>query len=198
MSEDHTSSEDRRLVQWKQSVNVCVKRIKQLQDGIDRSKTGIESSMVALVNALREQGLLLQEITGHQAIAERDAEVWERVQGELPFDLIAAKKRMALARKLPEPVKTFEDARVVYRSVCEQVELLRVTEGEGNPGKVQDQFTHCLNTFSLLKQKWQKVLVAYPLEQSSPQRMKTFLADTEWIVEARAAAQRMLQHGTQT
>lgn len=140
-----------------------------------------EAAFVGVINALREQGILLQEICRHNQLTPR---FLQPIQSDLPFDLAAARGRMALARHLKSPVTSFAEASDVYRQVLEGIELL--TKGDdGDDGGVSlmlDKVTTFLKRMKCFKQDLQKAYRAVPLEEFSRTRLVDFLDATSWVV----------------
>ena len=175
-----TTYEDKAAIQRREAITEGVSKITELQLKIDDARDDIQSGFVSVVNAMRSQGLELMRMADREQIAFS----FFNGLGQMPFDFETAKNRISLAKKLPKPVKTFEEAREVYRSVFEQMNLLEVdATADGNRGVSHDPFLMALNAFVIIKQKFQKALSATPIEQCPRDMLKTLVADTQWAVE---------------
>jgi len=189
MNNTLTTYEESSKIQRGEATAAGVERIVQLQQKIDDSKGDIEASFVAVGNAMRAQGLELLRMADREQITFR----FFTSLRDMPFDYETAKQRVSLASKMPKPATTFEGFREVYRSVLEQMNLLQVEESTGgNRGVAHDPFSIALNSFVLIKQKFQKAFVLTPMEKCSPDLLKTIVADTQWAVEINAAARNAL------
>jgi hypothetical protein len=182
--------EERIVGQKMDSLSAGADRICKLQDKIDDARDDIESGFVVVVNSMRAQGLELLRMSDREQITFR---FFSPLKDAMPFDFETAKSRIALAKKLEKPVKTFDEAREVYRSVLEQMNLLQIDHIEGNRGVAHDPFSIALNSFVLLKQKFQKAMTLTPLDKCGQDRLKSIVADTQWAVELNAQARAELQ-----
>lgn len=152
-------------------------------------KGATETAFVGLINAMRGQGIALQEICRHDQITFK---FLQPIQERLPFNFDSARDLVALARKLPQEVTTIEEARQVIRSVLEEAELLKVEEGGGTEGLATDKATKFLATIQCVKQDWQKVERVAPMDKWSPARLHDFMDATLWLQETRERAKKIL------
>jgi hypothetical protein len=186
MNNEIATYEDRSTAQRKDAIAAGVSRIVALQQKIDDSKDDVETAFVSVVNAMRAQGMELIRMADREQVSFS----FFNTLTDMPFDFDTAKSRVSLCKKMPKAVKTFEEARDVYRSVLEQMNLLQVEEvaGGGNHGVSHDAFGLALNSFVLIKQKFQKAIMLMPIEKCAPDLLKTIVADTQWAVEINAQA----------
>jgi hypothetical protein len=186
MNNEIATYEDRSTAQRKDAIAAGVSRIVALQQKIDDSKDDVETAFVSVVNAMRAQGMELIRMADREQVSFS----FFNTLTDMPFDFDTAKSRVSLCKKMPKAVKTFEEARDVYRSVLEQMNLLQVEEvaGGGNHGISHDAFGLALNSFVLIKQKFQKAIMLMPIEKCAPDLLKTIVADTQWAVEINAQA----------
>lgn len=182
--------EERITGQKSDALAAGVGRICKLQEKIDDARDDMEANFLAAANAMRAQGLELLRMSDREQVTFG---FFKLLQETLPFDFETAKQRVALAKRMETPAKTFDEAREVYRSVLEQMNLLKIEPGESNRGVAHDPFSIALNSFVLLKQKFQKAMAMTPLEACGTDRLKSIVADTQWAVELNAQARAALQ-----
>lgn len=183
-----TTYDERSQVQRREAISAGAQRITELQRKIDEIKREVEGAFVTVVNAMREQGVELMRMADREQLTFG---FFAQIEGELPFDYETAKKRVSLAKMLPKPIKTLNEAREVYTNVLYQAELLEEKRGEANRGVSHDPFSIALNSFVLIKQKFMKAMMVMPLENCAKDRLKTIVAETQWArdlnEQARAA-----------
>jgi hypothetical protein len=183
-----TTYEDRSRIQRNEAIHEGASRIRDLQTKIDDAKDEISNGLITAVNSMRAQGLELLRMADREQLP---FSFFTSMAGELPFDFETAKHRISIAKKLTKPVRTVEEAREVYRSALEQMNLLHLETGEASRGIAHDPFSMALNSFVLIKQKFLKALMVTPIEQCAPDRLKTIVVETQWAKDlneqARAA-----------
>jgi hypothetical protein len=179
---------------------------------IVKSRARVELEMVAMINAMRHQGETLQLICGHEQISfqfvkqfsingEKTRLPWgdgTNSNGNLHEVFDTAKRRVALAARLPDKIERWEDVAVdSRRAVFLQLEFLQVGErgliDDGTAPPPNDPLAFVFRDLVRLKHGYEKCLRLKPLEQRSPAQIEDFLDQTQWIEEQRAAAKRLLR-----
>lgn len=172
----------------------------------------IDSSILAIAKALRRQGEALQRICGHDQIT---FPFIRGIQEKLPWGaglsgdertrqiFAVAKKRVALTCKIEGEITDWQSIdREARKDILQQIELLSVGDrsemGDGEAPAPRDPFTFFLNDVGRLKQSLQKCVRERPLEERTPQQLKDFLEETNWVDDQRRLAQEiLLRSGTQ-
>jgi hypothetical protein len=166
---------------------------------IIKSRDNIKSEMVEILNAAIRQGLALQRICKHEQVS---FSFIEKVRDKLPWgdDLKSvfetAKKRVAFAHGIGKEIKSLDDLQPEGKK--QLLLLLGIApqqnrDGEGEAPQHDDPFTGAISSLLSFKQDFLKVLKLKPLEERTKPQLRHFIEDTEWLVEMRKQAERLLE-----
>jgi hypothetical protein len=152
----------------------------------ESAKTMRKNSIQA-ANFAREIGIHLRGISGHEQIK---LDFWQdKCKGKLSFDYESAKIFVAVSHKMPRPADSMEEAAHFMQMVlvaADQLQLAERTEVQGRSTvSVVEKF---FREFSLMRVPFAKITRNRPMEDWEPKALDTFIAETEWLEEARTTA----------
>jgi hypothetical protein len=183
---------ERAVALRQQSSVATLKKINQDYEAFLKSTTAISDSTIASANKAREIGIELQALCQHELMSES---FWNaNCRDKTAFGFDAAKAFISTARKMPKPAKTLQDAAPFIQTMLITADLLPEPErtevqhlSSINP--VQRFF----NEFSMMRQPWQKITRTKPIEQWDSLSLKRVVSETEWVLEIRQKAEKLLK-----
>lgn len=182
---------ERSAVLQKRSCEVLIPLITEAWH-IGRLATGqIVKSEIIGVNSSREIGIYLQEWCGREKMP---LVFWKfNCEKILPFDFEAANFFMSVARRLDRKAKTLDDVR-------EFAQMVMVSFGQDElPQRAGQQSRSLIPPMQVLacqfinlQKPYQKILQNNPLENWEPDDLRLLISETQWLVDERAKAEKLL------
>lgn len=186
--------ESSKQLQHQAAMTADLDLIRNLEQVAVESKKSAFNSVVSVLNCWREQGEALRRIMGCDSLSP-DRLV--RIQNELPMEwgdnkVTHAKARIAISKALPGQVQSWEQVPLdKQKEVLKQMDFMTCMMGHGaslGGGDSVDPFTRFINSMTTLKQEVLKI-ARNPqfgdIENWTPENKRTFLADTQWVEDAR-------------
>lgn len=185
-------------VQDKKALRADLKAIKLDEHLIHGKRKVMDQSVLDILNAFIRQGEALQRMSKHEQISFRFI---QQILPELPWGKNArevfetAKRRVAFAADFKGGIKSLADiAPDSRRQLLLHLGLLTSGErgGDGAAPAINDPFTHFLSDITRFKQDFQKCIRSKSLEDMTRPQLEDFYSSTEWVVEAREQARRLI------
>lgn len=189
-------SYDAAVVEQRREANAAaIEEINGLQAEVTANHGNMFKCAVRIFNAVRKQGELLQTLCGREH--QLTLQSFQQFQDQLPFGFEDARRRIGITCRYGHDIRQWEELAVeTQKDVLKQLQFIGIADAQqalSDAGaRVSDPFTLFLKSVTTLKQELLKAVRATPMEEQSPERLRDFLADTQWIEEARDRAKKLL------
>ncbi len=166
------------------------KQIRAEWQRAQKERTKVQRIVVDYVNRYARIGSLLVQVSGHEQMG---FSFWRsHLAEQLPFDFETTQRCIAIHKKIPEPVKTVEEAAKVLQATFITAGLLTLPDA-GEPGRPAAKsplawFITEMNSTRVQLEKWFK---EEPLESAPDDRLDTIIAQTLPIVSVHERAARL-------
>ena len=140
----------------------------------------MESSCIASANACRSVGIRLQTLCGHEQIS---FEFWVKnnCADKLPFGFEAAKQFVSIARKLPDEVKTIEEAAPFTQLYFFALNLLEAPARDEQQKAISvSVIQKFIGQLTTIRQLYSKSIRQCPVHQWSDTLIDDVLNDSAW------------------
>lgn len=140
----------------------------------------MESSCIASANACRAVGIRLQTLCGHEQIS---FEFWVKYScaEKLPFGFDAAKMFISIARKLPDEVKSIEEAAPFTQLYFFALNLLEAPAREEQQKAISvSVIQKFIGQLTTIRQLYSKSIRQCPVNQWSDSLINDVLNDSAW------------------
>ena len=178
----------------KKAAGAEYQKITAVHNRFEVATKGIERNAILAANSARELGIHLQALAGREIISDRQGRfLWEeKFAAHLPFSYESACMFVAISRKMPEPVRTIEEAVQFVQQALIADNLLQLPErGEQQSRSAIGIMEKFLMQITLVRQPFSKALKERPMETWDVEALDKFLSETEWVDVERKRAEEL-------
>lgn len=185
--------EERSVQKFKQALAAEFKHIREKKTELKGSLVKMKDSTIASANLCREIGLHFQTACNHQHI---NLEFWKNndCERQTGFTFIEANGFIALSKKMPNKVKTIQEAAPLMQMILITAGLLEFPQRDEQQNSVSvGPFQKFLKEITIVRQDYGKAERQLPMNEWGKLMLQSFLTEIQWIIEKGEMAKKLLE-----